>query len=101
MNTVIQNCIIKIFCASFIEVHHYSKSNRAELSTVNIMIDLSALASYSGGHGIHFCACRVATLTGFPWFSSVPEVNAGVVPHTRAQPHHFTSKFVFADHCIV
>ena len=39
MNTVFQNCIIKIFCALFIEVGHYSKSNAAELSTLNIMID--------------------------------------------------------------
>jgi len=43
MNTVFQNCIIKIFCALFVEVGHYSKSNAAELSTLNIMIDFWAL----------------------------------------------------------
>jgi len=40
MNTVFQTYIIKILCALFVEVHHYNKSNAAELSTLNIMIDL-------------------------------------------------------------
>jgi hypothetical protein len=43
MNAVLQNRIIKSFCALFIEVGHYSKSNAAELSTLNIMVDFLAL----------------------------------------------------------
>jgi hypothetical protein len=48
-----------------------------------------------------FLCLDVGYTDRFSMFLSVPEVNARVVPHTRAQPHHCPSKSLFADHCIV